>query len=67
MIIERNSNQVIFRISKKVKLDDLQEMVDWIEFKEISSKSKASQKEVDEWVKTMKKGRWKKTKSKVNL
>jgi len=67
MIIERTKNEVIFKLSGKINIDDLQDMSDLFEFKEISAKSKASQKEVDKLVKTIKKGRWEKTKSDMDL
>ncbi len=62
MIIERTENEIVFRFPKSMKLDDLQDLTDLFEYKELTKKSKATQKEVDELVKVIKKGRWKKTK-----
>ena len=56
MIIERKKNEVIFRLTGDIDVDDLQDMADLFEFKEISRKSKASQKDVDKLVKNVKKG-----------
>ena len=67
MIIERTSKEVIFRLPSSTKLEDLQDIADLFTFKEISKKSKARQKDVDELVKTIKKGRWAKTKQKLGL
>ncbi len=67
MIIERTKNEVIFRLSSKVNVDDLQDIADLFEFKEISGKSKATQNQVDKLVNTIKKGRWAKTKEKLGL
>jgi hypothetical protein len=67
MIIERTKNEVIFRLSSKVNVDDLQDIADLLEFKEISLKSKATQNQVDKLVNTIKKGRWAKTKEKLGL
>ncbi len=67
MIIERNKDEVVFRLSGNINIDDLQDMTDLFEFKEISKKSKATQKDVDKLVKTIKKGRWEKTKNELNL
>jgi len=67
MIIERTKEEVIFRLPSSINVDDLQDMVDLFEFKEITEKSKASQKDVNDLVKTIKKGRWAKTKAKVGL
>jgi len=67
MIIERTKNEVVFRLSGKTKIDDLQDIADLLEYKEISSKSKASQKDVDALISSVKKGRWKRTKAKLTL
>lgn len=65
MIIERTSKEIIFRFPKSMKLDDLQDLTDLFEYKELSKKSKATQKEVDDLVKSIKKGRWTKTKQQL--
>ena len=67
MIIERTSKEVIFRLPASTKLEDLQEIADLFAFKEISRKSKATQKDVDDLVKKIKKGRWAKTKKQIGL
>lgn len=67
MIIERTSKEVIFRLPSSTNLKDLQEIADLFTFREISQKSKASQKEVDNLVKKIKKGRWNKSKQKIGL
>ncbi len=67
MVIERTSNEIIFRLPSSTKLKDLQDIADLFTFGEISQKSKASQKEVDDLVKKIKKGRWNKTRQKIGL
>jgi len=49
-----------------MKLDDLQDLTDLFEFKELTKKSNTTQKEVDDLVKVIKKGRWKKTKQQLD-
>ena len=66
MIIERTPTEIIFRFPKNLKLDDLQDLTDLFEFKELSKNSNTSQKEVDDLVKVIKKGRWKKTKQQLS-
>ena len=66
MIIERTPNEIIFRFPKGMNLDDLQELTDLFEYKELSRKSKASQKDVDDLVKIIKKGRWDKSKQQLD-
>ena len=67
MIIERTSKEVVFRLPSSTKLEVLQEIANLFSFKEISRKSKASQKDVDGLVKKIKKGRWANTKRKLGL
>lgn len=62
MIIERTSNEVVFRLRKNTRLDYLQDLADWLEYTEIAQKSKATQEDVDNLVKEVKKERWKRTK-----
>ncbi len=61
MIIERTSNEIIFRLSGNIDLDDLQDLTDLFEYKELTRKSQTLQKDVDKLVKSVKKGRWAKT------
>jgi hypothetical protein len=67
MIIERTSKEVVFRLPSNTKLEDLQEIANLFAFKEIARKSKATQSQVDELVKKIKKGRWAKTKKKLGV
>ena len=67
MIIERTSKEVVFRLPSSTKLEDLQDIADLFTFKQISQKSKATQKNVDDLVKKIKKGRWDKTRQKIGL
>ena len=65
MIIERTSKEVIIRIPSNVDVTDLQEMIDFIYYKEITSKSQAKQSEIDEFLNSFKKGRHSKILSKT--
>lgn len=67
MQIERTKDEVIFRLPADTDIDDLQAMIDFFEYIQIVKKSKASQQDVDDLVKEVKKGRWAKTKLKLNL
>lgn len=67
MIIERTSKEIVFRLPSSTKLEDLQDIANLFTFKEISRKSKATQKDVDDLVKKIKKGRWAKTKQRLGL
>ena len=65
MKVERTNSEVIIRIPASIDTSDLEEMVDFIRFKEITSKSKVTQKEVDSLVKKVKKGRWEKNRKRL--
>lgn len=65
MLIERTQNEIIFRFPKGMDLDDLQDLTDFFEYKEMARKSKATQKDVDGLVKAVKKGRWEKTRQQL--
>ncbi len=67
MIIERTESEVIFRLPADTDIDDLQAIADLLTYKEITKKFKVSQKEVDDLVKEIKKGRSVKTKLKSGL
>jgi hypothetical protein len=58
MIVERTKNEVIIRLPSTVDTSDLEEMVDFIRFKEITSNSKASKEQAEVLLKEIKKGRW---------
>lgn len=66
MIIERTDTEIIFRLPGNTNIDDLQDMTDLFEFEEIAKKSKALQKDVDDLVKSIKKGRWQRTKIQIS-
>nr|MBI1231647.1 hypothetical protein [Cytophagales bacterium] len=61
MIIENKANELVIRLSKNLKVDDLQDIIDFLEYKELTKKNKTPQNEVDDLVKSIKKGRWGKT------
>ena len=67
MIVERNKDEIIFRLPASTDIDELQDFADFLEFFEISRNSKASQIQVDELVNTIKKNRWEKTKKKTGI
>lgn len=48
MIVERTKNEILVRLSPKTNTSDLQDMLDFLEYKELVSKSKAKQSDIDE-------------------
>ena len=66
MKIERTKNEIIFRLPNTIDMDDLQDLTDLFEYREITKKSLANQNDVDILVKEIKKGRWDETKQKLD-
>lgn len=63
MQIERTNNEILIRVAPSTDLTGLQRILDYIKFREIASKSKASQEEIDELAKESKSSWWEKNKS----
>ena len=55
MIIERVNNEIIIRLSGDINIDELQDMTDWFQYKELTRNSKAKQEDVDALVNQVKK------------
>ncbi|MDD4192443.1 MAG: hypothetical protein PHI28_14010 [Mangrovibacterium sp.] len=51
MIVERKNNEILVRLSPQTNTSNLQDMLDYLEYKELVSKSKAKQKDIDELAK----------------
>jgi len=65
MKIERNSDEIIIRISSKVRPDGIQQLVDFLEQREATAKSEANQEDIDALVNEIKKGCWSKNKDRL--
>ena len=60
--IERTSSEVIIRLPASVDTTGLQRLVDYLTYKEATTNSKATQKEIDKLAVEIKKGWWKNNK-----
>ena len=58
MLIERTPTEVIIRLPATVNLEGLQRLVDYLAYKEATSESRASQADVDDLAREVKKGWW---------
>jgi|TARA_R110002033_G_scaffold167945_1_gene207484 hypothetical protein len=63
MQIERTNKEILIRLSSGTDLVGLQRILDYLKFREIASKSKASQKQIDELSSESKSSWWNKNKS----
>ncbi len=62
MIIERANNEIIIRIPDNVDTEGIQRVIDFLIYKESTSKSKANQEDVDKLASDVNKDWWKKNK-----
>jgi len=67
MILERTKSEILVRLPSTVDLSELQNMLDYLRYKELTSSSIAKQADVDKLVKTVNKSMWTAIKSKRNL
>lgn len=67
MILERTKNEILVRLPANVDLTELQNMLDYLEYKETTSGTKAKQKDVDELSETVNKSIWDKIKTQREL
>ncbi|QLH47803.1 MAG: hypothetical protein HWD58_20660 [Bacteroidota bacterium] len=67
MTIEHTSKEIIFKVPKNTKIEDLQDLANLFEFKQLARKSKATQKQLDTLLSESKKGRWESIRSKIGL
>ena len=58
MIIERTSDQILFRISANVDKFGIQRILDYIEYLELTSKSGATQKDADDLADELNRNWW---------
>ena len=60
MVIERTKNEVIIRLPSYVDTQGLQNLINYLTYKEATDKSQAKQADVDKLAKDIKKGWWSK-------
>ena len=62
MQIERTNDEILIRVAAGTDLVGLQRILDYLRFREIASKSKATQKQINELATESKSTWWKKNK-----
>jgi tetrahydromethanopterin S-methyltransferase subunit F len=58
MVIERTDSEIIVKIPAMTNVEDIQQLMDYLSYKSIVSRSQAAQPAIDALVETVKKGRW---------
>lgn len=62
MVIERNKDEILIRVSSNTDLTGLQRILDFVRFREITSISKATEAEIEALAKESKADWWSKNK-----
>ena len=62
MIIERTDKEILIRIPNTVDIEGAQRIIDYIRYQEITSKSKATQEDVDKLADEVNREWWNKNK-----
>lgn len=63
MIIERTSNQIVIKISPEVDTFGFQRIMDYLEYLEVTSKSKATQEDADKLTDQLNENWWAKNRN----
>jgi hypothetical protein len=63
MKLERTNNEILVRLPAYVDLSELQNMLDYLEYKEMTARTKASQEDVDDLSDAVNKSIWSKFKA----
>lgn len=67
MIIERKKDEILVRFSSRMKTSRIQAILDYLRYEELTSKSTATENDLDELLKKVKKGRWNSNKEELGL
>jgi hypothetical protein len=67
MILERTDKEILVRLPAYVDLTELQDMLNYLEYKEATAKTKATQKDVDELSEKVNQNIWTRFKRKRDL
>lgn len=63
MQVERKGDEILIRVPANTDLTGLQRILDYVKFREIASKSQASQDQIDDLAKESKSSWWEKNRS----
>jgi hypothetical protein len=67
MIVERSHNEILVRLPSDVDLSELQDMLDYLKYRELTANSKAKQEDVDKLAKEVNSTMWNKIKKQRNI
>jgi hypothetical protein len=67
MIVQRQNNEILVRFSAGTNTSKIQTILDYLRYEELTAKSTATEDDVEELLKEVKKGRWNRTKEELGL
>ena len=67
MKVERYNDEILVRFKAGTKTTRIQTILDYLRYEELTSKSTATEEDVDNLVKLAKNGRWERTKKELGL
>lgn len=65
MVVERTENEVIVRLSPTVKVEDLQDFLDYARYKELTANIQVEQGEIDKMADEINKNWWTENRDKL--
>ena len=65
MLIERTADEVIIRLSSSVNTDDLQDVLNYLRYKELTSEMKVDQEDIDIFASEVNKSWWTENRSRL--
>ena len=67
MIVERKNNEIVVKFSAGAKATEIQRILDYLRYEELTSNSQVAEPELEELVQEAKKDRWKRIKKEMGM
>ena len=67
MIVEIQNNEILVRFKMGTKASKIQSILDYLKYEELTSKSTATEQDIENLVNEAKKGRWERIKKEIGL
>ncbi|MFN8259254.1 MAG: hypothetical protein U0W24_26435 [Bacteroidales bacterium] len=67
MIVEIQNNEILVRFKMGTKASRIQSILDYLKYEELTSKSTATEQDIENLVNEAKKGRWERIKKEIGL
>lgn len=67
MKVERTNDGLLIRIPGNLTSSRIQSIMDYLRYEELTAESRVSQKDLDELISKVKKGRWNRIKKEIDL